>query len=50
VATPQSRHWLGPAPLQSIAKQVASPILVRSRTVQYLQFFARLKNPEIFTW
>jgi hypothetical protein len=28
VATPQSRHWLGPAPLQSIAKQVASPILV----------------------
>jgi hypothetical protein len=22
VATPQSRHWLGPAPLQSIAKQV----------------------------
>jgi hypothetical protein len=22
VATPQSRHWLGPAPLDAIAKQV----------------------------
>jgi hypothetical protein len=38
VATPQSRHWLGPAPLQSIAKQVTTLPLCCMSEIPYLPY------------